>query len=318
MKKPVIVYPDADEESLKAFSGDLLNRLENVGSFKIFRGTPKDDEEFKNRVIDAEVIILGWKISQKVIESAKNLKLIVFTGIGASNFIDLNLARKKGILVCNTPGYANQTVAEHTFALMLSSTRKINELDQSMKRGDWNSETSGFDLNGKTLGLVGLGGIGSRVAELANAFGMRLLCCTANPKPDRAKRFKLEFCCLEKLFLASDIVSLHQELNESTTGMIGEKLLSNLRDGGILINTARAELIDESSLLNQLKSGRIMGAFDVFHTEPLPEKDILRKLSNVVITPHTGYNTPDANNSICELATIAVEQYFLGSPVNVV
>ena len=317
MNKPIIVYPDADSDTAEIFSGELGHRLKKIGDFEFFNGEPDSDNEFKDRIRNADAIILGWRLPVGVMKSAKNLKLIVFTGIGASNFIDLDAAKKQGIIVCNTPGYADQTVAEHTIALMLSSARNISKLDATMRQGKWASGTSGFDLKGKILGIVGLGGIGARVAGLANAFGMKVICWTLRPSRERSEKYGVEFCDLRDLFSSSDIVSLHLALNENTVCMIGKDLLSRMKDGALLVNTARAELVDERALKAELEANRIAGAFDVFHQEPLLESDSIRKYQNVIMTPHTGYNTPEANYSICELATRAVEYYFRGKPINV-
>ena len=316
MRKPIIVYPDADDETVQIFSSDLSARLNKLGRFKIFEGIPASDEDFLSRVGEAEAVILGWAMPSEVMLALKNLKLIVFTGIGVANFVDLNVAKNQGISVCNTPGYANQTVAEHTIALILSSARKINKLDSSMKGGHWKTDCSGYDLNGKTLGLIGLGGIGGRVSELAKAFGMKVICWTSNPDPSRAKKFGLEFATLEQVFESSDIVSLHLALTDETRGMINAHILSCLRKGCLLINTARAELIDEEALMIELISQRIFGAFDVFHEEPLSKNHPMRRLSNVILTPHNGYNTPDANYAICDLATSVVESYYAGELIN--
>ena len=318
MNKPIIVYPDADTDTAKIFSGELGLRLKKIGNFEFFNGEPTCDNEFKNRIRYADAIILGWRLPVDVMKIAKNLKLIVFTGIGVSNFVHLDAAKRQNIIVCNTPGYADQTVAEHTIALMLSSARNISKLDASMRQGKWASGTSGFNLAGKTLGIVGLGGIGGKVAGIANAFGMKVICWTLRPSRERSEKYGVKFCDLRELFSASDIVSLHLALNENTVCLIGKELLSRMKEGALLVNTARAELVDEKALKAELETDRISGAFDVFHQEPLLESDTLRKYENVIMTPHTGYNTPEANYSICELATKAVESFFTGKPINVV
>ena len=318
MNKPIIVYPDADNDTAEIFSGDLGFRLKKIGYFQFFNGEPTSDNEFKRRICNADAIILGWRLPVDVMKSAKNLKLIVFTGIGVSNFVDLDAAKQQGIIVCNTPGYADKTVAEHTVALMLSSARNISKLDMTMRQGKWSQGTSGFNLEGKTLGIVGLGGIGGRVAVLANAFGMKVISWTRRPSRERSEKYGVEFCDLSELFSSSDIVSLHLALNEMTVCLIGNDLLSRMKDGALLVNTARAELVDERALKAELENNRIKGAFDVFHREPLRKSDTLRKYQNVIMTPHTGYNTPEANYSICELATKAVVSYFRGKPMNVV
>ncbi|MBT7507082.1 MAG: hypothetical protein HN644_12460, partial [Rhodospirillales bacterium] len=176
-----IVYPDSDQTTADLFTGERLARVHAIGSFDLHVGEPETDAESLRRIGDADAVMLGWKMSDDVLTALPNAKIIAFTGIGAANHVNLHIARERGITVTNTPGYANDTVAEHTIALMLSVSRQISRLDRDTRAGGWNRGLPSYDLKGKTLGLIGLGGIGSRTAQLANAFGMRVIAWTRNP-----------------------------------------------------------------------------------------------------------------------------------------
>ena len=313
-----IVFPDGGPGTEAVFQGALRQRMESIGRLVIHESEPDNDAGFIDRIGDAQAVILGWRLSPAVLQAAGNLKVIAFTGIGAGSNLDLNLARDLGITVCNTPGYADTTVAEHTMALMLAASRNIAASDRELREGTWNQSRSGFDLHGKRLGIVGTGGIGGRVAALARAFGMEVSDWTANPSADRAKTLGLSFTDLDTLFAESDVVSLNLALTPETEGLITARHLALLRDGALLVNTARGGLVREDALMAELMSGRISAALDVFHTEPLAGDHPLRSLPNVVLTPHTGYNTPEAVLQIYTLAVEAVENYFAGTPINVV
>lgn len=313
-----IVFPDAGPGTEAIFQGDLRARMERIGHFVIHESEPENDAGFIDRIGDAQGVILGWRLSDAVLRAARNLKVIAFTGIGAGDNLDLKLARDLGITVCNTPGYADATVAEHTMALMLAASRNIAASDSDTRAGGWNQSRSGFDLNGKRLGIVGTGGIGARVAHLAKAFGMEVIAWTANPSPERAAALGVSYTDLETLFETSDVVSLNLALMPETEGIVAADHLARLRDGALLVNTARGGLVAEEALMAELASGRISAALDVFHKEPLPADHPIRSLPNVVLTPHTGYNTPEALGEIYRLAVDAVEAYFADTPINAV
>ena len=319
MKKDVtIVFPDAGPGTEAIFQGPLRERIEKIGRLVIHESEPENDAAFIDRIGDAQAVILGWRLSAEVLHAAKNLKMVAFTGIGAGDNIDLDLARSLGVTVCNTPGYADITVAEHTIGLMLAAARNIATSDQEMKEGIWNQARSGFDLHGKKLGILGTGGIGARVASLAKAFGMEVSAWTANPSPDRAAILDLTYTDLDAVFAESDIVSLHLALTPETEGMVTTDHLRRMRDGALLVNTARGGLVAQDALMAELTSGRISAALDVFHEEPLPKDHPIRTLPNVTLTPHIGYNTPEALVGIYTLAVTAIESHFSGKPVNVV
>lgn len=314
-----IVYPDADEATCDLFTGERLSRVSAIGNFSIYTDTPESVDVYLERIGDADGILLGWSLPDDVLFQAPNLKCIAFTGIGVANFVNLDLARKQGITVTNTPGYADQTVAEHTMGLMLATARHIAALDRDTRKGGWNKAHTGFDLNGKTLGLVGLGGIGTRTAKLANAFGMNVIAWTRKPSPERAAEAGVAFQELNEVLANSDIVSLHLTATPETGNLLNKERLARMKPGAVLINTARAEIVEEHALLDALESGNISAAgLDVFHEEPLPPDHPFRQMENVVVTPHTGFNTPEANNAITDIALDSLAAYFNGSPINVV
>jgi D-3-phosphoglycerate dehydrogenase len=319
MKNDVtIVFPDAGPGTEAIFQGPLRERMEKIGRLVIHESEPDSDAEFIDRIGDAQAVILGWRLSAEVLRAAKNLKVVAFTGIGVGDNVDIDLARSLGITVCNTPGYADITVAEHTMALMLAAARNIATSDREMREGAWNQSRSGFDLHGKKLGILGTGGIGARVASLAKAFGMDVLAWTANPNSDRAAALGLAYTDLNTIFAESDVVSLHLALTPETEGMVTADHLRRMRDGALLVNTARGGLVAEDALMTELSSGRISAALDVYHREPLPADHPIRSLPNVTLTPHTGYNTPEALVGIYTLAVTAIEGHFDGKPVNIV
>ena len=314
-----LVYPDASRETAAALSGERLARLEEVAELDIHIGSPASDAEFAARIGDADAMILGWGLPVKVMREAPNLELIAFTGIGAGNFVDLEEAAKRGITVCNTPGYADHAVAEHALAMMLAVARNLARLDRDLRRGQWNQSLPGLELRGKTLGLVGFGGIGAHLAELARGIGMKVRAWTRKPSAERARRHRMEFTDLESLLRESDVISVHTALTEETRNLLDAKALACTRPGVLLVNTARGEIIDENALIEALRSGHIAGAgIDVFHTEPLPTDNPLIGLDNVLLTPHVAFNTPQATLAILDISIDNVVRYFRGDPANVV
>ncbi|MFM1653631.1 2-hydroxyacid dehydrogenase [Brevibacillus sp. B_LB10_24] len=315
----LIVYPDADPQIKSLITDELVSRLNAVAEFRVYEGRPKDDAEFLSRVKEADGVLLGWYLPNQIMSACTNLKVIAYAGIGVKNFVDVGFARQCGIAVTNTPGYADDAVSEHTLALMLAVAKQIARHHQNLQRGVWDPSIPSLGLRGKTIGLIGLGGIGQRVAELSKAFGMNVICWTLHPSLERAKRAGVTFVSLEELLGSSDYISLHIAYTEQTRSLIGEKELSLAKQGAILINTARSELVDTPSLARALASGRLAGAgIDVFDEEPVSKDNPLLSLPNVVLSPHVGFNTPDAVNKILELCVDNLVQFFTGSPQNVV
>ncbi len=313
-----IIYPDADEDD-DLVAGKRLDLLRKLGNFEIHHGPPKDHTEFAKRVQSANALLLGWSLPVEVMRTMNDLEVISFSGVGAANFIDLPEARARGITVCNCPGYSSNTVAEHTLALLLAAVRHIPKLHAELKQGRWNQALMGIELRGKILGLIGFGGIAQRVAELAESFGMHIRVCTRNPSPERAAKHSVEFVQLDELLRTCDILSLHATLTEETKDLLGGKEFARMKDGVILVNTARGELIDEDALTDALRSGKVKtAALDVFRIEPLRRNHPFLQLDNVIMSPHVAYNTPEAREMLYDIAVDNLVKFYDGNPINVV
>jgi D-3-phosphoglycerate dehydrogenase / 2-oxoglutarate reductase len=254
---------------------------------------------------DALVVRSETKVTPEVIQAGNNLKVVARAGIGVDN-IDLESATSAGIAVVNAPIGNTVAAAEHTLALMLALARNIPQAYQSLKKGEWRrSAFTGVEVRNKTLGVVGLGRVGSEVARRARGFGMRLLGYDPFVTPDYASRLGVELLSLDELLSRSDFITLHTPLTASTTKLIGKRELSLVKPDARLINVARGELIDEDALLEALEAGQLAGAaLDVFTQEP-PGETPLIKHPKVVATPHLGASTQEAQR---EVAIEAAEQ----------
>ena len=245
--------------------------------------------------VDALVVRGRTAVSSEVLAAASpRLRVVGRAGAGLDN-IDLQAARQHGVIVVNAPGAGTAAVAELTLALMLALARQIPLAHTSLQRGEWRkAELSGVQLQGKTLGVIGVGRIGSTVAGMATALGMRVLGHDPNLAEATLRERGVEPVDLEALLARSDFISLHVPLNEQTHGMIDAARLAHTKPGAFLINTARGGVVDESALLQALESGRLAGvALDVFGREP-PGRDPLLQHPAVVATPHLGAQTAEA------------------------
>ncbi len=308
-----IVVPD---DYPTVFAGTPAEaRARTLGEVIVCTERGADDEaELIRRLQGAEVAInirAYTKFTHRVLAACPALRLISIWGTGTDH-VDLDACRAHGVVVVGTPGVNAHAVAEHAITLTLVLLRRIVELDAAMKRGDW-ARAPIAQLAGRTVGVVGLGAIGRRVARLADAFGARVLATTAGADRGRAAACGAQAVSIEELLAAADVVSLHLRLEASTAGYLGRSRLALLKPGAVLVNTARAALVDRGALLDALASGRLSGAgLDVFHDEPLPPDDPLRQLPNVVLTPHVAGNTPEVIRDGLALAVRNVEQ-FLGA-----
>ena len=314
-----IVYPDANRHIGELMVGSRLEKVQQAGQFTAHVGQPESDQQFVERIGDANALMLGWGLPVDVMKAAPNLELIAFVGIGAGNFVDLEAAVDRGITVCNTPGYADDTVAEHALAMMLATARHLSRLDRSLRKGCWNQSIPGLELRGKQLGLVGFGGIGARFAALARAIGMTVRAWTRNPSPQRARRHGIEFTDLDAILGDSDVLSVHAALTPDTEGLLDSRALALTKPGVIIINTARGEIIEENALLALLRSGHVAAAgLDVYHQEPLPPDHPLLSLDNVLLTPHVAFNTPEATHALLDISIDNIVHYYRGDPINIV
>jgi phosphoglycerate dehydrogenase-like enzyme len=255
------------------------------------------------------------------------LRLLVTTGMGNAS-IDLEAAAARGVTVCGTGGIGSST-AELTWGLILALLRHIPEEDRRLKQagraggaalgfgGGW-QRTVGIGLEGKRLGVVGLGKLGQRVAEIGRAFGMKAVAWSQNLDPDVAKKAHVKAVSKEELFSSSDVVTVHYKLSPRSVGLVGTAELALMKPSAYLVNTSRGPLVDETALLAALRSGSIAGAaLDVYDVEPLPLSDPLRSAPNVVLTPHLGYVTEETYQVFYGDAAEDIVAFAEGSPVRV-
>jgi len=266
-----------------------LARLEAAGCELIHppKYGPLTVAELLPRLVGVDAVLASMDpFNAEVLASkeAAGLKIISRWGIGV-DAVDLAAAAKHGIVVSNTPGLLNNAVADYAMAMLLAMARRIPQGARSLQAGHWDSEW-GPDLGGKTLGLIGCGGIGQAVAKRARGFDLRLLGCDPAPSAE-ARALGIEFVSMEQLLAESDFVSLHSALTPETRGLIGEAQLRAMKPSAMLINTARGAVIDESALARALTEGWISGAaLDVFIVEPLPADHPLHAVPNLLLTPH--------------------------------
>jgi D-3-phosphoglycerate dehydrogenase / 2-oxoglutarate reductase len=228
--------------------------------------------------------------TQAALGRCNGLKHIVFLGTGAASFIDLAAAERAGIKVSTIKGYGDTAVAEHAMGLVFAAARHIATMHKALRDGGW-QVMQGMELKGKTLGLIGLGGIGREMARLAKGIGLEAIAFNRTPVRDAP----VPMVAIDELLARSDIVSLHLALNDGTRHFLDRARLQRLKPGAILVNTARAGVVDEAALVDLLRSGHIGHyATDVFAQEPPKLDEPLRGLDNVTLTAHSGYNTPEA------------------------
>ena len=228
--------------------------------------------------------------NEATLKRCTRLKHIVFLGTGAASFVDLAAAERVGIKVSTIAGYGDTTVAEHAMGLVFAAARHIGTMHDIVRTGGWRP-MQGMELKGKTLGIVGLGGIGREMARIAGGVGLKVIAYNRSPVANSP----VPMVALDELLTRSDIVSLHLGLNDATRGFLDRTKLGKTRPGVIVINTARAGVVDEPVLIELLRSGHVGHyATDVFAKEPPAPDEPLLKLDNVTLTAHAGYNTPEA------------------------
>jgi D-3-phosphoglycerate dehydrogenase len=260
---------------------------------------------------DVVVVRSRTKVTRNIIERGKRLKVVARAGSGLDN-IDLKAAEDQGVTVLNTPEAASDSVAELTIGLMLAVFRRIAYADHTVKDGQWlKKDLEGSLLKGKTLGLIGLGNIGAKVAAIARAMGMKILITKRTPPSQETLRLLgAEFVPLEQLLRQSDVVSVHVPLTDQTARMIGTEELSLMKDGAVLVNTARGGIVEETALLTALKSKKLGGAaLDVYEVEPPVNLELLR-MPNVVCTPHIGAQTAEAQKTASILLAEKIIRFF--------
>lgn len=280
-------------------SSEPLEILKKAGLSVAFKSDPEPENEsvVAELIGDAEAVIVGVdRIGEKVLSSCPHLKVISKHGIGVDN-IDLEAAKKRGIVVANAPGTNSESVADMAFLFILSCARHLKLVLEQIQNKKWSSPLLGSELEGKILGIVGLGRIGKGVARRALGFGMKVIYFDPFVEEESFTRVNLE-----ELFQIADFITLHLPLSSQTRHLVNEKLLSLMKKEAFLINTARGELVDEEALYRFLKEGRIAGAgLDVLSFEP-PFESPLLTLPNVLVTPHVAAHTKEANMKMGRIA----------------
>ena len=277
---------------------------------------PGSEAGLIERIRDFEIVVnirSSSKFTASVFAACPRLKLLSIWGTGTDN-IDLAAAAHHGVIVTNTPGVSAPSIAEHALMLTLAVARRVVAIHNGVIAGEW-PRGQAVQLQGKTLGVIGLGAIGRQFARLAQGVGMDVIAWTMHPNP--ALGFKLVE--LETLLRTSDVVSLHLRLSEQTKGFLGAARLKAMKAGAILVNTARGPIVDEAALLEALRTRHLAGAgLDVFDVEPLPRGHPLTKLDNVVLTPHSAGVTPEVLEAGLALAIENIKSFLGGRPRNVV
>jgi D-3-phosphoglycerate dehydrogenase len=234
----------------------------------------------------------------EAMRACKGLKHIIFLGTGARSYMHPEELAELGITVHIIKGYGDTAVAEHSVALMWAAARGVARMDGAMRQGNW-LRTEGMELTGKTIGLLGFGGIAAEVARITSGFGMRVLAWNRTPKTAA----RVTFVDLDTLLAESHVLSVHLLLNDETRGFLDAARLARMRPGAILVNTARGALVDEAAMIAALEAGRLRhAALDVFGTEPLPAGHRLTTLPNVTLTAHSAFRTPEASDNLIRMA----------------
>ena len=280
---------------------ELLKPAEELGEVEVYTGVPETEEEVLRRAQGAEVIIFAlMQFTNDMLDKLPDLKVLQFAGTGVSNFVDVAYAESKGIKVCNITGYGSNAVAEFGVAMTMALARNILPANKVVTSGSWNQDgLMGREIAGCTVGVAGTGSIGRLVAEKFIGLGAKVIACDIYESDYLKEKYNIEYKSMEELFAESDIVTLHMLVTPENTRMIDKKYFDSMKDGALLINVARAELVNTDDLYAALTSGKLGGAaIDVYDHEPPADTDLkLAALPNVVATPHIGFYSEQANDN---------------------
>lgn len=317
-KRLKIVVPGDDPVQMQG--SPHLERLEPYGDVVLYTDRPTTLQEKIRRAKEADVLInsrgvVTWPA--EALRQLPKLRMITTCSIG-TDMIDLHVAQERGIVVCNQPGRTAPVVAEHLFGLMFALAKRAAFYTAQMKAGRW-SRMDNILLQGRTLGIVGTGNVGSEMARLGRAIGMHVIAWTFHPSPERAKRLGVQYVDLDKLLRSADVISLHVKLTEESRHLIGKRELGRMKPRALLINGARGGIVDTHALIEALRSGHLGGAaMDVYDEEPLPADHSLLACEQVVLTPHCADMTPEGVDLLNEGAVDNVLAFLRGEPTNVV
>lgn len=300
-------------------SGDVsFVPLDAVGTVRYFDPLPQ--EKVAEAIGESDAVIVNKaRITDEIMEKCKNLRFIGLFATGYNN-IDIEAAAKRGICVCNVPGYSTHSVAQHTFALMLHFASRADDYAASVAKGDWaNAKTFSYlsfptsELHGKTLSIFGFGTIGKAVASIAKAFGMRVIASVRRPQSFEG----VEFVDTDTLFREADYLSLHCPLTEETRHFVNRETLRKMKPNAVIINTARGGVIEEEALTEALNSGMIRGAgIDVLDTEPMRPNHPYLTARNCYITPHVAWASIEARTRLIDLVAENLKAFQSGHPIH--
>lgn len=277
--------------------------------------------QIAERIKDAEIILCNKSIMNRMtLKDAKNVKYIGLFATGYNN-VDIEYTNERNITVCNAGSYSTNAVAQHVFALILEHYNKVGEYNKFVKDGGWihSEKFSPFkpmkEMDGRTLGIVGYGSIGKKVAKIAQAFDMKVLAYNRSPKKDESVRF-VE---MDELLEKSDIVSIHCPLNRDSEKMCNKDFFSKMKDGALFINTSRGGVVDEPALIDAVKSKKISGAgLDVVAVEPMEKHEEILDIDNIIITPHSAWAPVETRTRLVEIVKNNIKKWVAGAPVNVI
>lgn len=296
--------------------GDLSwEGLEKLGELTVYEHTQPQD--ILSRIADAEVVLTNkTPISAQTIDAKPNLKYIGLLATGF-NVVDIDAAKRRGIVVANIPTYGTTAVAQYVFALLLEICHHVGHHNQAVQEGRWTVcrdfcfwDYPLIELAGKTMGIIGYGRIGRATAQIARAFGMKVVAYDAFATGE-------ELVSLDELLSQSDVISLHCPLTRENTGLINRDTLAKMKDGAIIINTARGPLINEPDLREALLSGKVLGAaLDVVAVEPIQSDNVLLGLDNCLITPHIAWAPKESRQRLMDVAVENVAAFLAGQPIN--
>ena len=286
---------------------------------EVFRDTLTDPDALAERLRPFDALVIMRErtpFPRALLERLPDLRLLVTTGM-RNRSVDLAACAEKGVTVCGTPGFGNPTV-DLTWGLILSVLRRIPEQERALREGRWQPAPLGNTVEGKTLGVLGLGNLGTKVARVGAAFGMRVVAWSPNLTEERAAAAGAQRVDKAALMAEADVLTLHLVLSERSRGIVGAEDIARMKRGAVVVNTSRGPLIDQPALIATLREGRIAGAgIDVYDQEPLPPDHPILSAPNTVLTPHLGYVTEENYRVYFQGAVEAVEGYLKGSPVRV-
>ena len=309
--RPQVVITDSD------LASTADERVLREGGFATVRIQARTEEELIASLARtrADALIVQWApVSAAALDAAPACRFISRLGIGL-DMIDVDAATERGVAVANTPDYCVEEVAAHTIGMALWLLRGLGRYDAAVRRGEWAAalpSPAPCRPSAATIGVVGLGRIGSRVADQARALGFEVLGCDPHAPP----RPGVRLATFEELLRGSDLITLHAPLNEETSHLIRADTIALMRPGALLVNTCRGGLVDEAAVIEAVRSGQLAGvALDVFETEPLPADSPLRSLPNVLLTPHAAWYSPSSLAELPERAARQVVDFLAGMPV---